>query len=147
MEAGISMNPEVLRKQVLDTKLNPQVRASNLRSLLSVNDPADNDIILKLSTDDSELVRSVSYVGLLERKIKGSEEKAILAVREDEPIVARAIFSILAESKPEILIELWKVRELNLKNELWLDLYQSLSGSSNNEANQVAASFAAGDPV
>ena len=70
MEAGISMNPEVLRKQVLDTKLNPQVRASNLRSLLSVNDPADNDTILKLSTDDSELVRSVSYVGLLERKIK-----------------------------------------------------------------------------
>ena len=146
MEAGISMNPEVLRKQVLDTKLNPQVRASNLRSLLSLNDPADNDTILKLSTDDSELVRSVSYVGLLERKIKGSEEKAILAVREDKPIVARAIFSILAELKPEILIELWKVRELNLKNELWLDLYQSLSGSSNNEAKQVAATYAAGDP-
>ena len=44
------------------------------------------------------------------------------------------------------MIELWKVRELNLKNELWLDLYQSLSGSSNNEAKQVAATYAAGDP-
>ena len=45
MEAGISMNPEVLRKQILDTKLNPQVRASNLRSLLSLKATEDNEII------------------------------------------------------------------------------------------------------
>ena len=35
---------------------------------------------------------------------------------------------------------------MNLRNELWLDLYQSLSGSSDNEAKQVAATYAAGDP-
>ena len=33
MESGISIDPEILRKQVVDLKLNPEVRAANLRSL------------------------------------------------------------------------------------------------------------------
>ena len=67
MEAGISMDPVVLRKQVIDSNLNPEVRSSNLRSLLSLNDLADNSLIEKLIGDSSELVRSVSYAALVER--------------------------------------------------------------------------------
>ena len=145
LDAGISMNPEILRKQVLDSKLNPEVRASNLRSLLSLNDPEDNQVILKLVEDNSVEVRSVSYVGMLTREIEGAVDKAMIAVKEDQPLVARAIFSVLAEKKPEVLVDLWELRELNLRNELWLDLYQSLSDSTNDEANQVAATYAAGD--
>ena len=146
MEAGISMNPEVLRKQVLDTKLNPQVRASNLRSLLSLKDAIDNEIIAKLIEDKSALVRSVSYYGLLERGIEKSVERSILAVKEDDPVVARSIFEVLSIQKPEVLIDIWKERELNLRNELWLDLYQALTDSPNEEARKVAATYAAGDP-
>ena len=69
------MNPAVLRKQVLDTKLNPQVRASNLRSLISLKATEDNEIITKLIEDKSGLVRSVSYSGLLERGIDNSVEE------------------------------------------------------------------------
>jgi quinoprotein glucose dehydrogenase len=145
METGISMNPEILRKLVLDTKLNPEVRASNLRSLLGLHDPQDNDVILGLIKDKSPKVRSVSYVGLLSREIEGAVDKAMIAIKEDQPQVARAIFSILAEKEPKALITLWELREFSLKNELWLDLYQALSGSSNDQAKQVAATYAAGD--
>ena len=146
MEAGISMNPAVLRKQVLDTKLNPQVRASNLRSLISLKATEDNDIITKLIEDKSGLVRSVSYGGLLDRRIDNSVERAIQAVKEDDPVVARSIFEVLSTLKPKILIDIWKERELNLRNELWLDLYQALTYSPNEEARKVAATYAAGDP-
>ena len=37
-------------------------------------------------------------------------------------------------------------KELNLRNELWLDLYQALTDSPNEEARKVAATYAAGDP-
>ncbi|MEC7802718.1 MAG: HEAT repeat domain-containing protein [Verrucomicrobiota bacterium] len=146
MEAGISMNPEVLRQQVLDKKLNPEVRASNLRSLLSLNDPTDNEIITRLIEDKSGLVRSVGYSGLLEREVENSLEKAVLAVKEDDPVVARSIFEVLSNRKPQVLIDIWKMRELDLRNELWLDLYQALSTSQDEEARQVAATYAAGDP-
>ena len=145
MESGISIDPEILRKQVVDLKLNPEVRAANLRSLISLNDPADDSLIEKLIEDKSELVRSVSFVGLLNREIENSEERAVLAVREDEPVVGRAIFRVLSKKNPELLIDLWKSRELTINNELWLDLYQSLSNTSSDEAKQVAATYAAGD--
>ena len=146
MEAGISMNPKVLRKQILDTKLNPQVRASNLRSLLSLKATEDNEIITRLIEDKSGLVRSVSYHELIERDIGNSVEKAIQAVKEDDPVVARSIFEALSIQKPKVLIDIWKERELNLRNELWLDLYQALTDSPNEEARKVAATYAAGDP-
>ena len=142
MEAGISMNPEVLRQQVLDKKLNPEVRASNLRSLLSLNDLADNEIITRLIEDTSGLVRSVGYSGLLEREVENSLEKAVLAVKEDDPVVVRSIFEVLSNRKPKVLIDIWKMRELDLRNELWLDLYQALSTSPDEEARQVAATYA-----
>ena len=47
------MDP-VVRKQVIDSNLNPEVRSSNLRSLLSLNDLADNSLIEKLIGDSSE---------------------------------------------------------------------------------------------
>ena len=100
---------------------------------------------IKLIEDKSELVRSVSFVGLLNREIENSEERAVLAVREDEPVVGRAIFRVLSKKNPELLIDLWKSRELTINNELWLDLYQSLSNTSSDEAKQVAATYAAGD--
>jgi quinoprotein glucose dehydrogenase len=144
LETGISMNPKVLRKQVLDPSLNPVVRASNLRSLLSLNDPTDDEVINQLIEDKEDVVRSVSFVGLLKREMDGALDKALLAIKEDNPMVARAIFSVLAEKQSEALINLWKLRELNLRNELWLDLYETLSASSNDQAKQVAATYAAG---
>ena len=146
MEAGISMDPVVLRKQVMDTNLNPEVRASNLRSLLSLNEPADHSLIEKLVDDPSELVRSVSYAGLVERGLEKYQERVVVAVKEDDPVVARAIFKVLSQKNPQILIDMWKVRELNLKNELWLDLYHALTESPDEEARKVAATYAAGDP-
>ena len=41
------MDPVVLRKQVIDSNLNPEVRSSTFRSLLSLNDLADNSLIEK----------------------------------------------------------------------------------------------------
>ena len=61
-------------------------------------------------------------------------------------MVARSIFEVLSTQKPKILIDIWKERELNLRNELWLDLYQALTYSPNEEARKVAATYAAGDP-
>ena len=83
-------------------------------------------------------MRSVSYYGLLERGIEKSVERSILAVKEDDPVVARSIFEVLSIQKPEVLIDIWKERELNLRNELWLDLYQALTDSPNEEARKVA---------
>jgi quinoprotein glucose dehydrogenase len=146
MEAGISMDPVVLRKQVIDSNLNPEVRSSNLRSLLSLNDLADNSLIEKLIGDSSESVRSVSYAALVERGLDKYEERVALAVKEDESVVARAIFKALSVKNSQVLIDMWKVRELNLRNELWLDLYQALTESPDEEARKVAATYAAGDP-
>ena len=146
MEAGISMDPVVLRKQVMDSNLNAEVRASNLRSLLSLNDKADHAMIEDLLDDPSELVRSVSFAGLVDRAPDKYEGKVTLAVKEDEPMVARAIFKSLSEKNPKMLIDMWKVRELNLRNELWLDLYQALTDSPDEDARKVAATYAAGDP-
>jgi putative heme-binding domain-containing protein len=146
MEAGISMDPVVLRKQVIDSNLNPEVRSSNLRSLLSLNDLADNSLIEKLIGDSSKLVRSVSYAALVERGLDKYVERVALAVKEDESVVARSIFKALSVKNSQVLIDMWKVRELNLRNELWLDLYQALTESPDEEARKVAATYAAGDP-
>jgi putative heme-binding domain-containing protein len=146
MEAGISMDPVVLRKQVIDSNLNPEVRSSNLRSLLSLNDLADNSFIEKLIGDSSKLVRSVSYAALVERGLDKYVERVALAVKEDESVVARSIFKALSVKNSQVLIDMWKVRELNLRNELWLDLYQALTESPDEEARKVAATYAAGDP-
>ena len=42
-------------------------------------------------------------------------------MKEDDPVVARAIFKVLSQKNPHILIDMWKVRELNLKNEFWFE--------------------------
>ena len=79
-------------------------------------------MIEKLVDDPSELVRSVSFAGLVERGLEKYQERVVVAVKEDDPVVARAISMSFIPKNPQILIDMWKVRELNLKNELWLDL-------------------------
>jgi putative heme-binding domain-containing protein len=83
---------------------------------------------------------------LVERGLDKYVESVALAVKEDESVVARAIFKALSVKNSQVLIDMWKVRELNLRNELWLDLYQALTESPDEEARKVAATYAAGDP-
>lgn len=146
LEAGISMDAKILRKQVVDLNLNDEVRASNLRSLLSLEDEIDDKLIENLLFDKSVAVQSVSYEALINRKLNQFIEKGLLAVKEEDPIVARSVFKALAKQNADTLISLWQTRELHLRNELWLDLYQAMASSGNDDASGVAAAYAAGDP-
>ena len=51
------------------------------------------------------------------------EAFALRAVNDETPAVAREAIRRLGETLPEKLIEFWENRELELRSELWLDLY------------------------
>ena len=81
-----------------------------------------------------------------ERELDGMEAFALRAVNDETPAVAREAIRQLGETLPEKLIEFWENRELELRSELWLDLYTVMTSIDHAEAKQVAATYAAGDP-
>ena len=55
-KAGLSLNSVILGKQIKDTQLDPQVRVANLRSLFDLGREQDNQLLLDLLTDFSDVV-------------------------------------------------------------------------------------------
>ena len=74
------------------------------------------------------------------------EDLALKAVDQGTLPVAREAIRQLGETLPDKLIEFWENRELQLRSELWLDLYTVLTSIDHADAKQVAATYAAGDP-
>ena len=68
------------------------------------------------------------------------------ALKEDSFLVARAVISGLILKDSARVIGLWRNRELDIRPELWLDLYLVLLQSNDSGSKQVAATYAAGDP-
>ena len=91
-------------------------------------------------------MRAASFGYLIDRDLDGGFGLSMKALKEDEFVVARSILAGLVLKDAPSVIELWKNRELELRPELWLDLYLILSQSDLPEAKQVAATYAAGDP-
>jgi putative heme-binding domain-containing protein len=68
------------------------------------------------------------------------------AIQKDSLLVARKVLEKLVAKQPDTMIALWQKRELELRPELWLDLYHYLSQNDHAESKKVAATYAAGDP-
>jgi len=145
-KAGLSLDSKILRKQALDAKLDPEVRVANLKGLADKGDKGDDLLILKLTEDPNDLVRAASFGYLIDRELDGGFGLSMKALKEDDFVVARSILAGLVLKDAPRVIELWKNRELEVRTELWLDLYLILSQSDFPEAKQVAATYAAGDP-
>ena len=145
-KSGLSLDSETLRKQVVDTKLDPEVRVANLKGLVSKDEKKDDPLLLKLIKDGSEAVRAASFAHLIVRGLDPDYALSMKALKEDSLSVARSIISGLILKDSAKVIELWRTRELEIRPELWLDVYLALSQSDDAEPKQVAATYAAGDP-
>jgi putative heme-binding domain-containing protein len=106
----------------------------------------DDSLFLSLLEDETDEVRAFALKVGFERNLEGMEDLALKAVDQETPSVAREAIRQLGETLPEKLIEFWENRELQLRSELWLDLYTVLTSIDHAEAKQVAATYAAGDP-
>jgi quinoprotein glucose dehydrogenase len=146
-KAGLSIDAEILRKQIEDEQLDPQVRVANLRSLGELESDQDNKLLKYLLTDESEEVRATAFELCLNRNLPDMDELSMKAIEKDTLLVARKILNRYVLKKPEAMIELWQKRELELRPELWLDLYLFLSKNDHAESKKVAATYAAGEPA
>ena len=144
--AGLSLDLGILREQVSNKKLDPEVRVANLKGLVARGEKEDDLLLLKLSKDENELLRAASFGHLLDRGLDPSSALSLKALKEDSFPVARAILKSLVGQDSAKVIDLWRNRELEVRPELWLDLYLALSGSDEASSKQVAATYAAGDP-
>jgi quinoprotein glucose dehydrogenase len=145
-KVGLSLDSGTLRKQVVDQKLDPEVRVANLLGLMDKEDKEDDLLLLKLLKDENEAVRAASFGHLLVRGLDSGFVLSLKALKEDKLPVARAVLAGLIRQDPTQVIELWRNRELAVRPELWLDLYLALSRTVDPDSKQVAATYAAGDP-
>jgi quinoprotein glucose dehydrogenase len=145
-KSGLSLDSKMLRKQVANGKLDPEVRVANLKGLVSKEEKEDDQLLFKLTKDENEVVRAASFGHLIDRDLDPEFALSMKALKEDTFTVARSILSSLILKDSAMVIELWRTRELDIRPELWLDLYLVLSQSDDSEPKQVAATYAAGDP-
>ncbi|MDG1326736.1 MAG: HEAT repeat domain-containing protein [Opitutales bacterium] len=146
-KAGLSIDEDILRKQIIDENLDPQVRVANLRSLAELESDQDNKLLKSLLTDKSEVVRATAFEFCLNRNLPEMDNLCNEAIKKDTLLVARKILDRFVLKKPDAMIELWQKRELELRPELWLDLYLFLSKNDHAESKKVAATYAAGEPA
>jgi quinoprotein glucose dehydrogenase len=145
-KSGLSLDSNILRKQVANGKLDPMVRVANLKGLISKGEKEDDQLLLKLTKDENEVVRAASFGHLIDRALDPEYALSMKALKEDSFLVARSIISGLILKDSARVIGLWRNRELDIRPELWLDLYLVLLQSNDSESKQVAATYAAGDP-
>lgn len=145
-KAGLSIDIEILRKQIRDENLDPQVRVANLRSMAELEMDEDNELLMNLLADESEEVRASAFEFCLNRNLPDMNKLCMEAIQKDSLLVARKILEKLVAQQPDTMIALWQKRELELRPELWLDLYHYLSQNDHAESKKVAATYAAGDP-
>jgi quinoprotein glucose dehydrogenase len=126
-KSGLSLDSEMLRKQVVNGKLDPEVRVANLKGLVSKGEKEDDQLLFKLTKDESEVVRAASFGHLIGRALDPEFALSMKALKEDTFTVARSILSSLILKDSARVIELWRTRELDIRPELWLDLYLVLS--------------------
>ena len=144
--AGLSIDPPVLRKQIKDSNLDSQVRVANLKGLIALELKEDNDLLLGLLSDPSEAVRASAFEYAIARELPDTDKKGTVAIQNDSIAVASKVMEILVRKDPDSMIALWQKRELELRPELWLDLYLFLLNSDHAEAQKVATTYAAGEP-
>ncbi len=145
-KVGLSIDAAILRKQIMDNNLDPQVRVANLRSLAVLKIDQDNKLLMELLEDESEELRATAFDFCLSRNLPDMDALCREAIEQDSLLVARQVLKKLVEKKPDAMIDLWQKRELELRPELWLDLYLLLSKNDHVESKKVAATYAAGDP-
>jgi putative heme-binding domain-containing protein len=145
-KAGLSIDIEILRKQIRDENLDPQVRVANLRSMAELEIEQDNELLMNLLADESEEVRASAFEFCLNRNLPDMDKLCMEAIQKDSLLVARKVLEKLVAKQPDTMIALWQKRELELRPELWLDLYHYLSQNDHAESKKVAATYAAGDP-
>jgi len=143
---GIKLDADILRQQAKDEELTVSIRLASLESLSELSNPKDDVLFKSLLVDPSEEIRAFSLIQAFTRNFENSEKLAFKAVSEESPVVAREAMKMLGRTNPEWLVDTWQNRELNLRSELWLDLYLVLSSIEHAESKQVAATYAAGDP-
>ena len=145
-KSGLSLDSKTLRKQVADRKLDPVVRVANLKGLISKGEKEDDSLLLQLTKDQMEVVRAASFGHLIGRDLDPGYALSFKALKDDTFPVARSVLSSMILKDAAKVIEIWRNRELDVRPELWLDVYLALSQSDDAEPKQVAATYAAGDP-
>ncbi|MEC7626981.1 MAG: HEAT repeat domain-containing protein [Verrucomicrobiota bacterium] len=143
---GIELDPDLLRQQAVEAELASSVRISCLMTLANLGLQEDDEFFQSLLEDETDAIRAFALKVCFERELDGMEAFALRAVNDETPAVAREAIRQLGETLPEKLIEFWENRELELRSELWLDLYTVMTSIDHAEAKQVAATYAAGDP-
>ena len=146
-KAGLSLDPQVLRKQINNLELDPQVRVANLQGLAVLGMKEDSLLLLSLLKDKSQEVRATAFEYCISRDLAGMEALGMKAIDEDSFLVASKVMEQFVPKVPELMISLWQKRELKLRPELWLDLYLLLSNSDHAEAKKVTTTYAAGEPA
>ncbi len=136
---GVDLEVETLLVQVNNSELGADLRIAVLASLAQSGASEFTSVVQDLLTDADPAVQAAALSRAFELKLEGTDEMALTAIREGEILVARAAIDGIAVTQPDTISELWEKRETQLRPELWLDVYLSLSA----KAAPAAAAYAA----
>ena len=92
------------------------------------------------------MIQASAFEYAIARELPDTDKKGTVAIQNDSIAVASKVMEILVRKDPDSMIALWQKRELELRPELWLDLYLFLLNSDHAEAQKVATTYAAGEP-
>ena len=144
---GIVLDPVLLRKQGMETKLNSVVRLACLVNLAKLGLEEDNDLFTALLKDDAAEIQAFALKQCFLRGMDGVEKVALKAVKKSSLPVAREAIHQLSQTKPKKVIGFWNNRDREIRPELWLDLYTAMKKSESSELQKLGAAFVQSHPT
>ena len=144
---GIVLDPDLLRKQGMETELSSVVRLACLVNLAKLEQEQDDDLFTFLLKDDSAEIRAFALKQCFDREMDGIEKIALKAVKKSSLPVAREAIRQLSQAKPKKVIGFWNNRDKGIRPELWLDLYTALKKSESSELQKLGTEFVQSHPT
>ncbi len=145
-ESGVALEPDTLRMQVANAKLDPEIRVAAFDSLVKADPDQAKALVPDFLADPKPLVQAAAIRHGFALQVEGMADVGRTAIRKAPLVAAREAITGLVALQPEEGMTLWAQRgESNLRPELWLDLYLALQASSNVDAKNLVTAFAATD--
>jgi putative heme-binding domain-containing protein len=133
-DTGVQLDERILRAQVDDATLGPDFRIAALNSLVKTLGERTIPVVNALLKDPNGDIQAAAFRHGFALKMGGVAEAAKTAVRSAPLPAARAAIRGLAETQLDTVIQTWyKRRALNVRRELWLDLYLELKSAADAE--------------
>ena len=145
-QAGIHLNPQVLRDQILDQSLGADVRVAAMDSLFQPIGAHPGDFLPQLFDDPQPPVQAAALRHAFAKNME-LESVAVRKILKGELPVAREAILGLSGVNPLLIAKFWKnALELNPRPGLRLDLYLAMKNSKLEANQRKAAKFDTSQP-